>query len=283
MVVNTTNHIQSPFTESIPTYRIPVVRYIDSDTLLLHHIPRVAAAIDHLLATTQKSVIIHCVNATCRGPTVMAGYLVLRRGMSVENAIQFVRHKVPKASRNTHPSSSLCSRNSNGVVIPHQKQISLHHTTMFPPRHVLDRVWIGGITTATNEAFMRDHNIGLIINCTRHIDAPFRHDIPTYRIPIDDSPEWHYLFRQHIAIAAGEIHKTLQATDKSVLVHCHAGVSRSATVVAAYLILYRGMTSNKAIEHIQRHKPETFRPYPVFLEILQQLDTIKGRYRSSRR
>jgi dual specificity phosphatase 12 len=143
---------------------------------------------------------------------------------------------------------------------------------MFPPRQVIDRVWIGGISTATNEAFMRDHSIGLIINCTRHINAPFRHDIPTYRIPIDDSPEWQDLFRHHIRTAAGEIHKALKATRKSVLVHCHAGVSRSSTVVAAYLILYHGMTSDQAIAAIQKRKPETFQPYPVFINLLKELE-----------
>jgi protein-tyrosine phosphatase len=103
MVVNTTNHIQSPFADSIPTYRIPVVRYIDSDRLMMYHIPKVADAIDHLLATTSKSVLIHCVDATCRGPTVMAGYLILRRGLSVEDAVEFVRHKKPGALQERPP------------------------------------------------------------------------------------------------------------------------------------------------------------------------------------
>lgn len=142
---------------------------------------------------------------------------------------------------------------------------------VFPPRQVLDRVWIGGHSTATNESFMRENNIGLIVNCTRHVPSPFRDDIATYRIPIDDHPEWKSLFQQHLRIVAQQIHTVLTESHQSVLVHCHAGVSRSATVVGAYLIIYRDFSVDDAIGTIQARKPETFRPSPIFKDILQNI------------
>jgi hypothetical protein len=142
---------------------------------------------------------------------------------------------------------------------------------MFSPRQVLDRVWIGSIETAQREHFMRDNGIGLIINCTRHVPSPFLHDIPTYRIPIDDASEWTPLFRKHILIVTDHIHRVLTTTDASILVHCHAGVSRSSTVVAAYLVRYQGFSPENAIAYIQSMKPETFRPYPVFISMLKDL------------
>jgi len=42
---------------------------------------------------------------------------------------------------------------------------------------------------------------------------------------------------------------------RSVLVHCAGGVSRSATVVLAYLILARKMTLNEAYHHVQVRRP----------------------------
>ena len=36
-----------------------------------------------------------------------------------------------------------------------------------------------------------------------------------------------------------------------VLVHCHAGISRSATIVAAYLMIKRGMTAQEAVRLIR--------------------------------
>jgi protein-tyrosine phosphatase len=142
---------------------------------------------------------------------------------------------------------------------------------MFPPRQVLERVWIGSIDTAQDEYFIRDNNIGLIVNCTRHVPSPFKDDIPTYRIPIDDSKDWQPLFLKHIRQVTRQMHLILTTTDKSILVHCHAGVSRSSSVVASYLILYQGFSPDNAIAYIQSMKPETFRPHPVFIDMLRTI------------
>lgn len=143
---------------------------------------------------------------------------------------------------------------------------------MFPPRPIIPRVWIGGYDTADNPSFMTRHNIGLIINCTRHLGADFSDAIPTYRIPIDDSPEWTEMFEKHIERVVELMHGTLQRSKKGVLVHCHAGVSRSSTVVAAYLIRKKGYTADGAIEYIRSKKPETFRPRPVFYTLLKSVE-----------
>lgn len=142
---------------------------------------------------------------------------------------------------------------------------------MFPARQVFPRIWIGSYETAQDQRFMRENRIGLIINCTQHVPSPFKDDIPTYRVPVDDSPEWGDLLKSHVYHTSKLIHHILTKTSKSVLVHCHAGVSRSSTVVASYLILEKGYTSEQAIRQIQTHKPETFRPTPVFRRVLETL------------
>jgi protein-tyrosine phosphatase len=45
---------------------------------------------------------------------------------------------------------------------------------------------------------------------------------------------------------------------KGVLVHCFAGVSRSASVVAAFLMAREGLTAAQAMARIRTTKPETF-------------------------
>jgi len=143
---------------------------------------------------------------------------------------------------------------------------------MFPPKRIFPRVWIGGYDTANDPDFMTRNNIGLIINCTRHVSADFARYIPTYRIPIDDSPDWMDVFQKHIPHVVDLMHRTLQQTRKGILVHCHAGVSRSSTVVAAYLILKKRYTADGAIRFIRSKKPETFRPAPVFYQLLRTLE-----------
>lgn len=60
-----------------------------------------------------------------------------------------------------------------------------------------------------------------------------------------------------------------------VLVHCAMGVSRSATVVLAFLMIYENMTLVEAIQTVQTHRDIC--PNSGFLRQLQVLDNRLGR------
>jgi protein-tyrosine phosphatase len=56
---------------------------------------------------------------------------------------------------------------------------------------------------------------------------------------------------------------------ESCLVHCMQGISRSATMVAAYLIRRYGMTAVQAVEEL-RQKRHIVNPNPGFMKMLQK-------------
>lgn len=56
-----------------------------------------------------------------------------------------------------------------------------------------------------------------------------------------------------------------------ILVHCSAGISRSPTVVAAYLMRRRGMTLKAALGQIVRVRPQVA-PNPGFLRQLKEME-----------
>ena len=59
------------------------------------------------------------------------------------------------------------------------------------------------------------------------------------------------------------IHHALQQ-NKPVLVHCFAGMQRSATVVICYLIKYKHMSVVEAKELMKSKRNIVFLPYPTF-------------------
>lgn len=69
------------------------------------------------------------------------------------------------------------------------------------------------------------------------------------------------------------------ALGRNVLVHCHAGVSRSATIVIAYLMAKYNMFANEATDFL-KSKRECIQPNDRFLQNLKdfQKEVAKGKY-----
>jgi len=145
----------------------------------------------------------------------------------------------------------------------------------FDAREIVPRVWIGSKKDALSDDFMRRHSIGMIVNCTEDIDAPFSGTILSMRIPVHDNPAYNDIFSQHVSHVVSRMHMFLRhTTGKNILVHCFAGISRSASLVAAFLMSEYRISMIDAIRFIQSRKPETFGAGVNFVPMLQNIEKI---------
>lgn len=107
-------------------------------------------------------------------------------------------------------------------------------------------LWLGNYKSALDIEFIKQNNISVIVNCS--VDLPYIYDIidvnshglsklETFRIPVYDSLLDHdiYIMEQYYHTVIPFIIKKLLKEHKNILVHCHAGAQRSASVVAAVL------------------------------------------------
>ena len=117
-------------------------------------------------------------------------------------------------------------------------------------------LWIGSAADAASAPWLRQHRIGLVVNCTRHLPANAA-GIRTVRVPVDDAPDECPAMLRYLPRAVRAIDAAL-SSGTNVLVHCHAGMSRSATVVAAYLTKRTCLPLRVVVSEIQGRKPETF-------------------------
>lgn len=151
----------------------------------------------------------------------------------------------------------------------------------FPAKEITKNLWIGSEGDSADGAFFQRHNIGLVVNATGNIPIKVPADVQSYRVPVDDDPKENDVMLRHLPVVVLMMDDVL-SHGKGVLVHCRAGMQRSAAVVAGYLMWKRGLTANKAFDYINRKKTETFWPVPTFERALRAWeDTLRRRGRIS--
>ncbi|KAK0137543.1 Dual specificity protein phosphatase 26 [Merluccius polli] len=139
-----------------------------------------------------------------------------------------------------------------------------------------DEVWpklyIGDQHGAENLADLSMHRITHVLNaaqCRRHGGADLYKGMNIAYMGIEARDSCDFDMSTNFQSAANFIHGALSRGGR-VLVHCHVGVSRSATLVLAYLMLKQKLTLVEAICAVKDHRGVV--PNRGFLRQLIQLD-----------
>jgi protein tyrosine/serine phosphatase len=133
---------------------------------------------------------------------------------------------------------------------------------------ILPGLWLGNKVASTNGKFLKDNNIQCVFNCTK--DLPFSSIVKRkYRVPVDDNLEREEIRNMELWSYEIVYKLTRELKQGNVLVHCYAGMQRSAAVVAMYLIANHNMKKENAISFIKRKRPIAFRPYANFENAIQ--------------
>jgi protein-tyrosine phosphatase len=139
---------------------------------------------------------------------------------------------------------------------------------------IVQGIFLGNKEAAHDENFLRRHKIQLIVNCTK--DVPFQEHFRTiehYRVPIDDklAHEDSAKLLRLLPLILERIMK-MHYAGKNVLVHCFAGMQRSAAVVAGLLIFVHGMSADQAVKYIRSIRPIAFTPGVNFMYTLKKFE-----------
>ena len=140
---------------------------------------------------------------------------------------------------------------------------------------ILANIWLSDSITALDQSFLKQHNIKIVLNCTKN--KPFTSlDITKYRLEVNDALQ--AIDQQDMLNGLDKMTKMMIIAYKTLtpmLIYCHAGVQRSATVIAAFMIRTTGIHYTNAIKFIQTKREITFRPGINFLAALQEFSKNK--------
>lgn len=115
-------------------------------------------------------------------------------------------------------------------------------------------IHLGGIPSLYNKERLIETGITHILTAILGVKGRYskaKDGFTTLNIPVRDV-EWEQLYDYFDP--AVDFIRDCEADNGKVFVHCMCGVSRSSTLVAAYLIREKGMTAKDAIEHLHSYR-----------------------------
>ncbi|XP_020651819.3 dual specificity protein phosphatase 13A [Pogona vitticeps] len=164
------------------------------------------------------------------------------------------------------------------VETPTVKELEELLNTGRPSCNHVDKVWpnlfLGDLVTAHNRFGLWKMGISHVLNAAHgrifcqgshefYGTTIEYHGVPAYDLPDFDLSPYFYP-------AAEFIHKALTSPGAKILVHCAVGISRSSSLVLAYLMIYHHFSLVQAIQTVKSHR--WIFPNRGFLKQLRNLD-----------
>ncbi|XP_035641580.1 dual specificity protein phosphatase 18 [Oncorhynchus keta] len=133
---------------------------------------------------------------------------------------------------------------------------------------ITEHLFLSNGRAANDKAVISRFNITCIINATQNITNTSTAEVEYVHIPVTDSPS------SPLSDFFDEVADKIQLVGEQcgrTLVHCNAGVSRSATLCLVYLMKYHGITLLEAHKKVKSCRP-IIRPNSGFWKQLIQYE-----------
>lgn len=131
-------------------------------------------------------------------------------------------------------------------------------------------LYVGDCEDAQNYSLLKQLNIKYVVNATKDLPDYFC-DLPYMQylsVPAEDSPTDNLLFYFD---KVAKFISSAKAHSCAVLIHCHAGISRSATLAIAYVMKTEQMTANEACLFVKQRR-QCIAPNPGFMKQLMEFE-----------
>ncbi|XP_010767201.1 uncharacterized protein [Notothenia coriiceps] len=212
---------------------------------LSHYFFPSAEYIQSALDTAGARVFVHCAVGVSRSASLVLAYLMIHQNYTLLEAINKV-----KEHRWIFPNTGFLKQLRALDMKTRKSAVAQNKTS-------LQKL---GITHVLNAAHSKRGSVGN--------QSFYGNDFVYCGIPADDST--HFDLDVYFNPAADFIHKALKTHDGKVLVHCIMGMSRSSTLVLAYLMIYHQLPLKRALQKLIQKR--AIYPNRNFLALLLDLD-----------
>ena len=142
-----------------------------------------------------------------------------------------------------------------------QKYVSIRQFNVHVSRHpsqILPWLYLGGYNNAINLQELSDIGINYILNCAIECKNAYPTKFKYLHLKINDVPSFPIksFFNQAVNFIS-----EAQKNNRKILVHCQLGVSRSVTIVAAFLMKKFKFRAIYALEFVKRRRMQAMPNY----------------------
>jgi protein-tyrosine phosphatase len=149
-----------------------------------------------------------------------------------------------------------------------QPLINKYWGNYFEISEIIENLYISDFSSACDKEKLKNFGITHIVTVIAGVDKMFPDDFEYYIVNICDR---NYVdIKNYFDECSGFINDALKKNGK-VLVHCKCGISRSATIVGAFLISKKAFTCQKAI-NLMKEKRNCVNPNDGFLKQLNEYE-----------
>jgi dual specificity MAP kinase phosphatase len=138
------------------------------------------------------------------------------------------------------------------LILPENHQmVPYFEESPLKPSKITKFMYLGNSTDSQNHKFLVDNGITHILNVTKDEPNCFEGEFKYLKITILDT------INQNIATYFNSAHEFIEQARKSdgkILIHCYAGISRSATIVISYLMKTRRMSADTAFQYVKARR-----------------------------
>lgn len=149
-----------------------------------------------------------------------------------------------------------------------RSNIQPYVNSTFEASKILDNLWLGAIQSSCNRDELKAKNIETVVTAVYGASAAYPYDFNYERAKLRDVEDENIL--EYFETLLPKIHNEL-INNRGVLVHCIYGRSRSTSIVAAYLIKYKKMTTEEALKFIKEKRTQ-IDPNPSYLSQLKEFE-----------
>lgn len=175
----------------------------------------------------------------------------------------------------THSPSPQTMQPWSTLVAPSTAPALPFHQRVSRASEIIPRLYISDLCIAESAATLSALGVTHVLSAMRGFVAiPTSLSIHHAQLPLDDFPFAE--LAAHLPTSTGFLVEALRDPNARVLVHCAEGISRSVSVVAAFLMAQYGWTPAQAIQFVKSRR-KIADPNPGFVAQLHEYEDVLRR------